>query len=89
MLLVIRPEVIAVLQVVRNERNGDMNMTLGELMRDAERLLTKNKSVLKTASLTARARVSHLVSSSAKMGNMIIIITSKCLKMSLDCLGWP
>lgn len=48
---------IAVLQVVRNERNGDMNISLTQLMKDAERLLTKKGNVLKPASLTARARV--------------------------------
>ena len=52
-----RPEVIAVLQVVRNDRNGDMNISLTDLMKDAERLLTKKGNVLKPASLTARARV--------------------------------
>ncbi|XP_067944713.1 uncharacterized protein [Watersipora subatra] len=51
-----RPEVIAVLQGVRNERHGDMNIPLTELMRDAERLLTKSKNILKPASLTVRAR---------------------------------
>lgn len=49
---------IAVLQVVRNERLGDMNISLTDLMKDAERLLTKKGNVLKPASLTARARVS-------------------------------
>ncbi|KAF6037938.1 hypothetical protein EB796_003740 [Bugula neritina] len=54
--LLSRPEVIAALQVVRQERNGDMNIPLTELVKDTERLLSKNKNILKPASLTARAK---------------------------------
>lgn len=68
-----RPEVIAALQVVRQERNGDMNIPLTELVKDTERLLSKNKNILKPASLTARAKVGTPLHMSGPRASYLVI----------------
>lgn len=49
---------IKVLQLVREERQGDMGAPLADLMRDSERIIADKRSAVRPGSLTARAKVS-------------------------------